>query len=125
MSAASPPATEREETARTPRASRPPHKEVVQEDVSIPLENLPKFVQERLAAFDTDGDGTISLAEILRHGAELEHAHRRHAKYKRAFFALGFTWLASLAAVFGVVMGSVVLMRQARAHARPLVCACC
>ena len=130
MSSASLTNLEREEAGWTPRSaslhklSRAPP----EEDVNIPLENLPKCVQEKLAAFDTDGDGIITLSEILRHGAELENAHRRNATYKRAFFGLGFTWLASLVAVFGVVLGSVALMRQARAcvsaRARATACVC-
>ena len=124
MSAASLPNLEREEAGQTPRVAslRKQSRAPPEEDVSIPLENLPKYVQEKLAAFDSDGDGIITLSEILRHGAELEHAHRRNATYKRAFFGLAFTWLASLAAVFGVVMGSVVLMRQARACVHAAAC---
>ena len=57
-------------------------------DVNITLASLPEYVQEKLKAFDVDGDGFISLAEILRHGAELEqskqHVAVRHVALRRA-----------------------------------------
>ena len=52
-------------------------------DVNITLASLPEYVQEKLKAFDVDGDGFISLAEILRHrpsdGAELEQSKQHVA----------------------------------------------
>ncbi len=61
---------DREEAGATPRGAKSAKSDGT--DVSIPLASLPEYVQEKLTAFDTDGDGFITLAEILRHGAELE-----------------------------------------------------
>ena len=48
----------------------------------------------------------------MSHGAELESAKQQNATYKRLFLGLSLLWLASLAAIFGVVMGSVAVTRQ-------------
>ena len=70
-------------------------------DVNITLASLPEYVQEKLKAFDVDGDGFISLAEILRHGAELEqskqHVAVRHQALRRAYAARADTCAADLA----------------------------
>ena len=107
---------EREEAGATPRrvsrGSSLTKVGTVHEDVNIPLGSLPHYVQEKLAAFDANADGFISLSEILRHGAELEHARSRNTTYRRLLVVLVIVWLASLAAVFGVVTGGVVVTRQ-------------
>ena len=97
---------EREEAGATPRSSK------AHADVRIPLASLPPYVQEQLATFDADGDGVISLAEILRHGAELEHSQRRNSTYRRIIALLLLAWAASMAAIFGVVTAGVAVTRQ-------------
>ena len=42
-------------------------------DWSLNLKELPPGVAANLRHFDKDGDGTVSLEEIMLHGAELEH----------------------------------------------------
>ena len=100
---------EREEAGATPRASK---LSTAHADVQIPLASLPQYVQEQLAEFDTDGNGIISLAEILRHGAELQHSKRSVTAYRRVIVLLLFVWAASIAAIFGVVTAGVAITRQ-------------
>jgi hypothetical protein len=45
---------------------------------------LDPYVQEKLRAFDVDGDGFISMAEILRHGGELESTRQKVRRRGRA-----------------------------------------
>ena len=40
---------------------------------SIRIADLPNHVAKKLAQFDADGDGEISIEEILTAGAEVEH----------------------------------------------------
>ena len=37
------------------------------------ISDLPEYVGAKLAHFDVDGDGMISIEEILQAGAEVEH----------------------------------------------------
>lgn len=101
-------AMEREESGVTPRSS----KAAAASDVSFPLASLPEYVQEKLAAFDTDGDGIISLAEIMRHGAELEKSKQSVSHYRRLLGVLVVVWAASIAAIFGTVTAGVAVTRQ-------------
>ena len=107
-------AVEREEAAATPRTSvgRLSFKKDAMSDVNIPLASLPEYVQEKLAAFDKDGDGNISLAEILHHGAELERTKQSVAHYRRLVAVLLLAWAVSMAAIFGVVTAGVAVTRQ-------------
>jgi hypothetical protein len=58
-------------------------------EVNIPLAHLDPFVQEKLKAFDVDGDGFISMAEILRHGGELEQSRQKARRGGHALLAVG------------------------------------
>jgi hypothetical protein len=40
---------------------------------AIKISDLPDYVSEKLSQFDVDGDGLISIDEILQKGAEVEH----------------------------------------------------
>ena len=40
---------------------------------TIKIADLPSYVSEKLELFDADGDGNISIDEILQAGAEVEH----------------------------------------------------
>ena len=42
---------------------------------AIRIADLPAYVSEKLAQFDLDGDGLITVDEILHKGAEVEHLH--------------------------------------------------
>jgi hypothetical protein len=105
---------DREEAGATPRNANKSASftKASDGDVSIPLASLPEYVQEKLAAFDTDGDGFITLAEILRHGAELEKSKASVTHYRRIVALLLCAWAVSLAAVFGVVTAGVAVTRQ-------------
>lgn len=64
---------------------------VPQEPATIKISDLPDYVSQKLAQFDLDGDGLISIDEILQKGAEVEHL-----KYKaRARLAGGVRLLAA------------------------------
>jgi hypothetical protein len=101
---------EREEAAATPRSS----KAWQDYHADIPLASLPEYARQKLASLDTNGDGVISVAEIMHHGAELERSQGAVRHYRRLLVLLMIGWLASLAAVFGVVTAGVTVTRQTR-----------
>lgn len=58
----------------------------------INLADLPSYAAEKLAEFDTDGDGMLSVEEILRKGGEMELLRFKvRATCVRAVDGAGFT----------------------------------
>jgi hypothetical protein len=80
---------------------------------NIKLDALPPRLQEQLAAFDVDGDGDLSVAEVAR-AVEMYKAANQRARHL-AWLASGLlvALLAIIAITFGVTYASSMAVVQA------------
>ncbi|KAJ1418980.1 hypothetical protein B484DRAFT_139716 [Ochromonadaceae sp. CCMP2298] len=81
-------------------------------DAVISLKDLPKDVAEKLAGYDIDGDGQISLSEVVHGAMQLQMSDQKVVFYKRMIIAIFCIWLLTMGAVFGVTYAAVTLSKE-------------
>ena len=84
----------------------------------IRLDTLPPDVREVMKAFDTDGSGSISAAELQATVGQLQAGRKKIRRYKLLITIGMFFFLALLALLFGVIYGAVQLSSEKRWGAR-------
>ena len=74
---------------------------------TIPFENFPKEMQEKLRQLDSTGDGQLDAQEILAGIEALQREKDRAAMLKKAVIALSI-FIFFLLILIGLVMGIVL-----------------
>mmetsp|Transcript_15414 Transcript_15414/g.33650 ORF Transcript_15414/g.33650 Transcript_15414/m.33650 type:complete len:221 (+) Transcript_15414:94-756(+) len=81
-------------------------------DAVINLQDLPKEVADSLRAYDVDGDGHISLSEIVQGALQHQLSDEKVVFYRRMIIAIVCMWLLTMGAVFGVTYAAVALSKD-------------
>ncbi|KAJ1435037.1 hypothetical protein B484DRAFT_393781 [Ochromonadaceae sp. CCMP2298] len=78
----------------------------------INLKDLPKDIANSLRAYDVDGDGLISLTEVVQGALQHQLSDEKVLFYRRMIIAIVCMWLLTMGAVFGVTYAAVVLSKD-------------